>query len=629
MNDLVQIESLVLELLLVVSVVAILVRRFRIPYTVALVLAGLVLSFRERLAIELTPEIILTLLLPPLVFEAAFHLSFIHLRRDLKTIMILAIPGVIVNMLVVGGILSTGAGLPLSAALVFGALIAATDPVSVVAIFRKLGAPRQLEVLLEGESLFNDGTAIVLFSLALGALQSGRFEIASGVADFIRVGGGGILVGAVLGWLISRLMSQVDDYLVETTLTTVLAFGSYLIAEQFHLSGVLAVVAAGMISGNIGEREMSPTTRIALFNFWEYIAFLANSAVFLLIGLDLEISALVQDWKLILWSILAVLIGRAISIYGLSRLGRDIPNSWRHVMFWGGLRGAIALALALSLPEADFGEMRTTLIVMTYGVVLFSLVAQGMTMNGLLKRLGIITKSDAQIEYERRHARALAVRAGYQHLRRLSIDGLISEATWRSLEPVLKQRQEVLTGAVQEVLSDTPELEAEEIVLARREMLRAQRSALGNLRRSGAISDESFDELVVEVDLALDSRQESWISDFMPRGGEDDICQLLFIIVSTLDLESASNALAMQGLRVTRIQSNGGFLRRRNHLLLIGLPEGKLEDAEDTLRRVCRRRVEFVPPAMLDKDPERRSEIPIDVHRAMLFALDVERCEVI
>ena len=629
MIDLVQIESLVLELLLVVSVVAILVRRFRIPYTVALVLAGLVLSFRERLAIELTPEIILTLLLPPLVFEAAFHLSFVHLRRDLKTIMILAIPGVIVNMLVVGGILSTGAGLPLSVALVFGALIAATDPVSVVAIFRKLGVPRQLEVLLEGESLFNDGTAIVLFSLALAALQSGRFEIASGVADFIRVGGGGILIGVVLGWLISRLMGQVDDYLVETTLTTVLAFGSYLVAEQFHMSGVLAVVAAGMMSGNIGEREMSPTTRIALFNFWEYVAFLANSAVFLLIGLDLEISALVQGWQLILWSILAVFVGRAISIYGLSRLGRDIPSSWRHVMFWGGLRGAIALALALSLPEAEFGELRTSLIVMTYGVVLFSLVVQGMTMNGLLKRLGIITKSDAQIEYERRHARALAVRAGYQHLRRLSIDGLISEATWRSLEPVLKQRQEVLTGAVQEILKATPELEAEEIVLARKEMLRAQRSALGNLRRSGAISEESYEELVVEVDLALDSRQETWVSDFMPRGSEDEICQLLFIIISGSDLESATNALAMQGLQVTRIHSKGGFLRRKNHLLLLGLPEGKLKDAEATLRRVCRRRVEFVPPALLDKEFESRSEIPIDIHRATLFVLDVEQCEVI
>ena len=237
MSELIQIEGLVLELLLIVSIVAILVRRFRIPYTVALVLAGLVLSFRQRLAIELTPEIILTLLLPPLVFEAAFHLSFEKLRRNLRTIIILAVPGVILNMLVVGGILSRWAGIPISMALVFGALIAATDPVSVVAIFRKLGAPKRLEILLEGESLFNDGTAIVLFSLALGALQSGQFEIAAGVSDFVRVGGGGLLVGAVLGWLSSKLIGQIDDYLVETTLTTVLAFGSYLVAEQLHLSG--------------------------------------------------------------------------------------------------------------------------------------------------------------------------------------------------------------------------------------------------------------------------------------------------------------------------------------------------------------------------------------------------------
>ncbi len=629
MSELIQIEGLVLELLLIVSIVAILVRRFRIPYTVALVLAGLVLSFRERLAIHLTPDIILTLLLPPLVFEAAFHLSFDRLRRNLRTIIILAIPGVILNMLVVGGILSRGAGIPVSMALVFGALIAATDPVSVVAIFRKLGAPKRLEVLLEGESLFNDGTAIVLFSLALGALQTGRFEISTGISDFIRVGGGGLLVGGVLGWLITKLIGQIDDYLVETTLTTVLAFGSYLVAEQFHLSGVLAVVAAGLMSGNIGEREMSPTTRIALFNFWEYVAFLANSAVFLLIGLDLEISVLVQDWRLITWSIVAVLIGRTLSIYGLSRLGREIPNRWRHVMFWGGLRGAIALALALSLPEENFGPMRTTLIGMTYGVVLFSLVVQGMTMNTLLKRLGIITKTESQIEYERRHARAMAVRAGYMHLRRLSADGLISEATWRSMEPVLKQRQEVLTGAVQEILGETPELEAEEIVLARKEMLRAQRSALGNLRRSGAISEESFEELLVEVDLALDSRQESWVSDFLPRGSESDICQLLFVVVSAFDLESASNALAMQGLRATRIQSMGGFLRRRNHLLLLGLPEGKLEDAEDTLHRVCRRRVEIVPHAALGDHSSHTGDLSVDVHRATLFALDVERCEVI
>jgi CPA1 family monovalent cation:H+ antiporter len=629
MSELIQIEGLVLELLLIVSVVAILVRRFRIPYTVALVLVGLVLSFRQRLAIELTPDIILTLLLPPLVFEAAFHLSFEKLRRNLRTIIILAIPGVILNMLVVAGILSRGAGIPISVALVFGALIAATDPVSVVAIFRKLGAPKRLEILLEGESLFNDGTAIVLFSLALGALQSGHFEFAAGLSDFVRVGGGGLLVGAVLGWLSSKLIGQIDDYLVETTLTTVLAFGSYLVAEQLHLSGVLAVVAAGLMSGNIGEREMSPTTRIALFNFWEYVAFLANSAVFLLIGLDIEIGALIQDWQLILWSIAAVLIGRTLSIYGLSRLGREVPGPWRHVMFWGGLRGAIALALALSLPEAQFGSMRSTLIGMTYGVVLFSLVVQGMTMNTLIKRLKIITKTESQIEYERRHARALAARAGYLHLQRLSSDGLISEATWRSLEPVLKQRQEVLTGAVQEILSETPELEAEEIVLARKEMLRAQRSALGNLRRSGAISEESFEELVLEVDLALDTRQEAWVAELAAHNSEVDICQLLFVIVSGFDLESASNALAMQGLRVTRIRSKGGFLRRRNHLLMLGLQEGKLEDAEDTLRRVCRRKVEFVQPAMLGAGIRTSGPVQIEIHKATLFALAVERCEVI
>ena len=281
MSELIQIESLVLELLLIVSVVAILVRRFRIPYTVALVLAGLALSFRERLGIELTPELILALLLPPLVFEAALHIRLIDLRRQMGMIALLAVPGVVLNMLVAGGVLSFGTGLPIGLALIFGALIAATDPVSVVAIFRLLGAPKRLEVLLESESLFNDGTAIVLFSLALEAFSIGEFSLSSAVMDFVRVAGGGILVGLTLGWLMSRLVAQVDDYLVETTLTTVLAFGSYVVAEQFHMSGVLAVVAAGLMSGSLGEREMSPTTRIVLTNFWEYVAFLANSAVFL------------------------------------------------------------------------------------------------------------------------------------------------------------------------------------------------------------------------------------------------------------------------------------------------------------------------------------------------------------
>jgi CPA1 family monovalent cation:H+ antiporter len=198
-----------------------------------------------------------------------------------------------------------------------------------VAIFRKLGAPKRLEGLLEGESLFNDGTAIVLFGLALEALLTGQFNLVDGILSFIVVSGGGFVVGLGLGWVVSRMISLVNDHLIETTLTTVLAFGAYLVAEQLHLSGVLAVVAAGLVAGSIGERGMSPTTRIVVFNFWEYITFLVNSAVFLLIGLQMEVGALWENRVLGLWAIAAVLIARAVSIYGLTFFRRSIPSRWR------------------------------------------------------------------------------------------------------------------------------------------------------------------------------------------------------------------------------------------------------------------------------------------------------------
>ncbi len=627
MSELVQIESLVLELLLVVSIVAIIVRRFRIPYTVALVVAGLALSFRARLQIELTSELILTLLLPPLVFEAAFHLNLAQLRRSLPTIALLAIPGVILNTLLVGGIINLGTGLPLTIALVFGALIAATDPVSVVAIFRRLGAPKQLEILLEGESLFNDGTAIVLFGIALEIVGIGEFNLVASIAEFLQVAAGGLLIGASLGWLISQLISRIDDYLIEITLTTVLAFGAYLLAEQFHLSGVLAVVAAGLVSGSSAEREMSPTTRIVLVNFWEYVTFLANSAVFLLIGVDIEIQSMLTHWSLILWAIAAVLVSRLVTVYGLTQFNRTLPKRWRHVLFWGGLRGAIALALALSIPN-EFGPERRTVIEVTYGVVLFSLVVQGMSMGTLLKRLGITIKSDDEIEYERRLARARAARSGFQHLEDLSDDGLISAHIWRTIKPMLEQRIEALVGSVQEVVSETPQLEEEEFETARREMLRAQRSMLGTMRTSGAISDETHDELVTEIDQALISDRAAW-GKYAQFEIEEDICQLLLAVVQARDLESASNALAIKGIQVTRIQSRGGFLRKANHVLLMGIAPGRLESTMDTLARVCQERVDYISPLKLGVEDDDRQRLPVRVHGSNAFVFDVERCEVI
>ena len=300
-------ETLIIALLLIASLVAIVVRRLRIPYTVALVVVGLLLTSQSTVKFELTPELILGLFVPPLVFEAAFHLNLTELRRNLPQILVLAVPGVILTMLIVGGMLSFGTSLSLPAALVFGALISATDPVAVVALFRLLGVPKRLAVLVEGESLLNDGTALVLFNLMLAVALTGQFNLINSLADFLRVSVGGIVLGLVLGWVISRLIARIDDYLIEITLTTVLAYGSYLLADQLHFSGVLAVVAAGLITGSLGPQGMSPTTRIVLTNFWEYITFLVNSLVFLLIGLEVDLQALLSSWQSILWAIGAVL----------------------------------------------------------------------------------------------------------------------------------------------------------------------------------------------------------------------------------------------------------------------------------------------------------------------------------
>ncbi|MGD2252658.1 MAG: Na+/H+ antiporter [Anaerolineales bacterium] len=629
MDSLIRIQTLVIGMLLVAALVALIVRRFRIPYTVALVLAGLVLSFGADLDFEITPELILSLLVPPLVFEAAFYLNLDELRRNLGTIALMAVPGVILNMILVGAVVTWGAGLSLPMALVFGSLIAATDPVAVVAIFRKIGAPSRLAVLLEGESLLNDGTAIVIFNLAVTVALTGNFQLLDGVLDFLRVAGGGVIVGVVLGWLVARLIARIDDHLVETTLTTVLAFGSYLVAESLmHVSGVLAVVAAGLVSGSIGPSGMRPTTRIVVINFWDYTAFLANSAVFLLIGLQLDLPELLANWQTILWAIGAVLVSRAFVVYVFSRIGSKIRRNWRHVLFWGGLRGAISLALALSIP-VEVGPERNTVITMAFGVVLFTLLGQGLSMGWVLRRFRVIFRTEAQMEYEIRHARAIAARAGFTHLSQLHEAGLISSHTWENLRKTLLERTEALAGSVQQVMHDAPELEIAELMTARTESLRAQRAMLANLRRDGVISDEAHGELAAEIDVALETGAEAWAEQVMQSHAPNQISLLMAVIVQDRDLESASNALADRGISITEILSQGGLLRQRNHLLLVGIPEGKLEMAVEALQRACRRRVEYVSTPLPGIDVPLTTPVPVQVQGATVFVFKVERSEVL
>jgi monovalent cation:H+ antiporter, CPA1 family len=368
---------------------------------------------------------------------------------------------------------------------------------------------------VEGESLFNDGTAIVVFNLMLTAAAAAAvngegqalngFDLGRAIVDFLVVSMGGVAVGGLLGWLIARLIARLDDYLIETTLTTVLAFGAYLIAERLHFSGVLAVVAAGLINGNLGPRGMSPTTRIVLFNFWEYLAFIVNSLVFLLIGLQVNIPQIVANIGPIAVAVLAVLVSRAVVVYGLTwlinRRTRGVSTVYQHVQFWGGLRGAISLALALSLP-ASLAD-RELLRVMAFGVVLFTLVGQGTTMQFLLKKLGLAQRTVETLEFDRRHGRLMAARAARQRLEQLHHEGSISDPTWEQLVREMDDHVQQHLEQQRDLLNQYPELRAEELEDARREGLRTQRATLAALQRDGVISERAYEELVSEVDAAL------------------------------------------------------------------------------------------------------------------------------
>jgi len=613
----------VIGLLLIAALVGIVTNRLRLPYTVGLVLIGLALSMRGQEQIDIPPAIFLGLLVPPLIFEAAFHIKFNDLRKDIVPILTLAIPGVLITTFLVGGVVAWGTGFPIAVALVFGALVAATDPVAVVALFRSLGVPKRLQVLLEGESLFNDGTAIVIFNLMVVIAVSGSFDLIDSLFDFVIVAGGGLAVGFLLGVLISRAIGVIDDALIETTLTTVLAFGSYIIAEQFHVSGVLAVVAAGLVSGNLGPRSMSPSSRILVFNFWDIAAYLANSVVFLLIGLQINLRGLVSDWQVILWAIGAILVVRAVGVYGLLGFRKDITLRFKNVLYWGGLRGAISLALALSLP-ASLGAARDDIQAMAFGAVLFTLLVQGLTMKPLINKMNLIQRSEAHEEYKRRHARAVLARSSYDRLQTMHEEGLLSSHLWERLSKPLKQHAQALSKAVEEALHADPALEIEEMDAALRDVLHTQRNALNALLRDGIISEDTFSQLAGEVDSALTDRQSSLL-DLIRVDTTQTIDGLMAIIVQEADVENVIARLNRLGLPVTRLSSTGSFLGRKNVTLLVGT----LQEQEDVLKkaiiRASQQRVEFLPSPGLESD----SSTAVTIGGATIFAFDVERYQVL
>lgn len=385
-----------------ISVIAI-ANLLKQPYSIALVMVGLLLGLTDIPVIDSAEQfitqssvfqaIIISLFLPILLGDATLKLEFSVLYQQRKPILALAFIGTFLSFLIIGFGTFYVIGLPLIVAFTFAALMSATDPISVLSIFKSLGVPKNLAVTIEGESLLNDGIAVVLFQISsiylITYIQMGIAGFGSGVLLFLKFSVGGLVIGLLLGFVFSQLLRPFDDYPLEVAFSALLFFGCYFIAEHFHFSGVIAVVVGGLIFGNYGAKiGMSKQTKVNINTFWDSITQIANSLIFLMIGLEIRHIDFVDKWGIIILAILIVVVGRAIAVYSSTTIVRGLSLNEKHIINWGGLKGSLSIALALSLP-ADF-QGKETILLLTFSVVLFSLLFQGLTIKSLVTKLGVL-----------------------------------------------------------------------------------------------------------------------------------------------------------------------------------------------------------------------------------------------
>jgi CPA1 family monovalent cation:H+ antiporter len=362
----------------------------RVPYTVALVLIGLVVGLIPKLPRAITPELVLYLFLPPLLFAGAWELQVERLRRLWAPITLLATLGVAVGIVASYALLRFGAGANAQTALLFGAIVAATDPVAVLALFRNMHADLDLATLVEGESLFNDGTGVVIFRAILAGIVAGQGLHASAIlSSFAILAFGGIALGLAVGFVASRITSTLARrHGWYVFMSVLLAYGLYVLAEDLHVSGIMAVLTAGIVVS--ASARATPALAEAVEEtdrFWEVLALLANTALFLLVGLSVNLSAIIAAWPATGWAILAIVVGRAATVYGIAPLsalfGVRLSFRRQNALAVGGLRGALSMALALSLPSGL--PDRELLVTMVFSAVVFTLVIQGLAVQFVVK----------------------------------------------------------------------------------------------------------------------------------------------------------------------------------------------------------------------------------------------------
>ncbi len=537
-NPLLNTEIDILVLLLVACLAAIAFKRIKFPYTVGLVIVGLVLSFLARNieALEvvntfrLSEELILFIFVPPLIFESALNMDSRLLLRNLTPTLVLAAPGLLLSTAIVGTVLAWLTPLSLGQALLFGSLISATDPVAVIALFKELGAPKQLAILVEGESLFNDATAIVTFNIIFATITAGAIggdAIQQGTIAFLVAFFGGILVGAAFGYLMRLVMNLAkENSLLLSTITTITAYGAFLIAEEvFHVSPVMSVVSAGLVVGWYKSNRLDAEVREYVGEYWEFAAFLANSLIFLLVGITASsfrfFEQLSQTQSLLTTlgiTIVTVLIVRAIVVFTLIPLVNlfresKIPLSYQLVSYWGGLRGAVCLALALSI-DPEFPN-RDLIVILTLGIALFTLLIPGTTIGKLIQSLQLNRPSILD-QVGQALAVLIAKREALKESSRLETMDYFSpnvvQGFAQKYQQEVSQAEQSLTNLIAEL--NLSEAETQQVVWS--EALAVEQQIYRELNDEGFVSQPVLAQLTLMMNLKTDAVQAGNIPPELP-----------------------------------------------------------------------------------------------------------------
>ncbi|MDZ4879181.1 MAG: Na(+)/H(+) antiporter NhaS2 [Chroococcidiopsis cubana SAG 39.79] len=511
-GDLSELATILIVLLLVATAVALVTQQLRIPYVTGLVLAGLPITELLSRRIGLDPALVLNLFLPILIFDAAINTDIRRLRNTFKPVALLAGPGAVFSSAIIAVLLKYGLGLAWIPASLMGVILANTDTVSMIAVFKEIRVPSRLSTIVEGETLFNDAAALVSFNLILTIYETGSLTFSTGVQQLLIVALGGSFLGLVIGYLSVPIFIRLDNPLSSLLLTVAISLGTFQVGQFLGVSGAVAVVVAGLIFGNVGlSRSTSASDRITLFSFWEYASFAVNTFIFLLIGIEIDPMTLWRMLPAILLVVLAYQVGRILSVYpllaGVRWFDRPIPWLWQHVLVLGNIKGSLSMALALSIPLTLPG--REEIITLVFGAVLFSLVGQGLILPWLIKGLKLSKVSSIRQRAEKLQIQLIASKAAQDELDSLLKAGVLPRAIYEEMRAAYQVRVATSERSLRDLYNQSSGRSASEpsdrtkLDAIRRRLLLAEKGAVNDALRKRILSENLVQAYVQELNEQL------------------------------------------------------------------------------------------------------------------------------